>query len=134
MLSTDPIDLALDPSTGDLLIASGRLSLTSGVAAVVQGIRIRLQLIAGEWFLDLDAGVRYFPRDGVDARLAIFGAKFDETKAAREFRAAILATPGVLAVTQLAIDFDGRTRAMSVRWQASTVFGDTPADVLALGR
>lgn len=134
MLSTDPIDLALDPVTGDLAFTGGALTLTSGTAAVTQGARIRLRLIAGEWFADRDAGVPYLERDGVTADQALLGQKFSAAKVSRAIRRALLVTPGVDAVPQLAVDYDGRTRAASVTWQVRTAFGDTAADSLALGR
>jgi hypothetical protein len=132
MLSTDPIDLLLDPSTGDLVVQAD-LALSSGLGAVVQAARIRMAMIAGEWFLDLDAGLPYFERDGVDASRAIFGQRFDQDKALRAFRDALEGTPGVVAIAQLDVAFDVRSRAMTVTWRATTSFGDTPIDTLALG-
>jgi len=134
MLSADPVDLPLDPATGDLTFTNGRLVLTTGVPAVIQGARIRMQTIAGEWFLDLDTGVPYFERDGVPAAKAILGQKFSVAKASAAFRKQIFDTPGVTAVTALNVSFDGPTRALNVNWQAETAFGDTPADSLAAGK
>ena len=64
-LTADPIDLPLNTLTGDLDIVGGKITMTSGVAAVIQGVRIRMLMVAGEWFLNLDAGTRWFERDGV---------------------------------------------------------------------
>ena len=47
---------ALDPQTGDLSLADGRLSLVEGVDAVAQRLGGRLRLWRGEWFYDYDAG------------------------------------------------------------------------------
>lgn len=139
LLLTDEIDWKLD-ATGDIP-ASGDLEFTTGVNAVVQGARIRLRQIAGEWFLNLDQGVRYFERDGVLARDAIMGQKFDRAKALREFRRALLGdaslgvvgVPAIVELTKLECDFVSSTRTLTVTWQARTEFGDTPVDVIAAG-
>ena len=133
ILSTDPIDFPLDPVTGDLVITNGRLIATTGLTAVVQGVRRRIQMIAGEWYLDLDYGVRWFERSGVPAASAIFGQKFDQAKCDLELRRAILATPGVTSVIKMDISYSSTTRALSVAWQARCVFGDTPVDTIAIG-
>ena len=131
-LSTDPIDLQLDPATGDLAVGGG-LALSRGLAGVVQAARIGMQLIAGEWFLDLDLGVPWFERDGVPAARAIFGQKFNEAKLTRELGAVLAQTPSIVSVTQLTVKFSAATRAVTVVWSARTSFGDTPIDTLALG-
>lgn len=133
ILSTDIICSALDPTTGDLQIVNGRRVLASGLTAVVQGVRRRIQVIAGEWFLDLDFGVRWFERVGVPASAAIFGQKFDQSKCDAEIRKAILATPGITSIVKLDVSFNGSNRGVTITWQAKTTFGDTPLDVLAVG-
>lgn len=136
LLSTDPIDIWIDPATGDIP-PTGDLAMSSGVAAVVQGARIRLGLFKGELFCNLDQGVAWLERPGtVPASRAILGQKFDRAKALREFRDALLGTPtssgvpGITALLKLDVQFDSGSRVMTVTWQASTVFGDTPVDVL----
>lgn len=139
ILSTDEIDIALG-TDGDIP-ATGDLTMTTGVNAVMQGARIRLRLVAGEVFRNLDLGVRYYERDGVLARDALFGQKFDRAKALREFRRALLGdkslgiegVPGLVELTKLECDFVTSTRTLNVTWQARTEFGDTPADTLDLG-
>ncbi len=129
LLETDPVDWALDPTTGDLILP---IRYTRGLEAVAQGIRFRLQLIRGEQFLDLDAGVPYLEGNGVDPTLVILGRRFDRTRADTAFRKAILRTPGVKSITSLAITFDGPTRTLSAAIVVRTTFGDTPADVLEM--
>lgn len=131
-LTTDPVDLALDPDTGDLSLDGG-LHLSSGLAGVVQSARIAMQMIAGEWFLDLDLGVPWLERDGVPASRAIFGQKFNEAKLTHELGSVLAETPNIVAVTQLTVNFSATTRAVTVVWSARTAFGDTPPDTLALG-
>lgn len=138
LLSTDQIDVAVDPATNDIP-AQGDLTMTSGIAAVIQGARIRLRAVAGEWFINLDFGVALYERDGVPASRAILGQKFNRLKAINEYRDALLGTstkagvPGLVELLKLEVAFDGPTRTMTVLWQARTAFGDTPVDTLKIG-
>lgn len=135
ILTTDPIDVLIDPATGDIS-ATGDLVLTTGITAVVQGARIRLRTVAGEWFLNRAAGVAWLERDGVDVSRVLLGQKYNQAKAIREFRNALLGTaevagvPGIVSLTRLECTFDNRSRTLTVTWQARTAFGDTPADVV----
>jgi hypothetical protein len=130
LLETDPIDWELDENN-DLIIP---LRYTSGIEAVAQGIRIRLQLWRGEWFLDLDAGIPYLPtEDGaVTEQAAILGQRFDSVKARTAFRREILSTPGVVDIPELRITFDGPTRTLAIEFRAKTAFGDTDLEVITL--
>lgn len=129
-LAAASLDVALDANGDFATGADGGLYMIGGLDGVVQLCRIALAMVCGEWFLDLDRGVKYFEREGVTAREAILGQKFDAVKAAAEFRRAILGVPDVVAITRLDVSFDAATRAMSVAWSASTAFGDTPVDTL----
>ncbi len=123
-LLTDPRDFLLDDS-GDIVITTD-LQWSRGVAAVVQSCRVALRMFAGEWFLNLDAGIPYFQSIlGQKAPLAIAAAQI-------EFRRELLAIAGVLDVLRMDVSFTGPTRDLTVQWQVSTVFGDTPPDTLAL--
>lgn len=140
-LITDEIDVAVNPATGDIP-AFGDLSGVTGIAAVVQGASIRLRMVAGEWFLNLAQGVRYLVRpDGsVTQAQALLGSKFDPLKAIQEFRDNLLGSPergitgvpGLLDVPVLNADFDNLTRVLTVTWQASTAFGNTQLQTLAI--
>jgi hypothetical protein len=132
LLSTDPVCFARTIA-GDL---SFPLRFATGIDAVAIGIRARLLLFAGEWFLDLDAGIPYLPSiDGSDAvpeRAAILGQPFDEVKTRAAFRREILSVLGVVALPLLTIAFDGATRRLAINWRAKTAFGDTSPDSLEL--
>lgn len=130
LLSTDKLDILLTDAN-DLDISDG-LQFTSGVSGVAQGIRIRLQMFKGEWFLDLDLGIPFLERDGISESVALMGQQFNEAKARREFRKAILSTPGVKSLIFLTITYTGETRKMNVSWQVNTVFGDTEPDTLEI--
>lgn len=117
-LETDPIDLLLDEQN-DLVIQDGDLVFSTGLQAVVQGCRIRLQMFQGEWFLDLDAGVPYWNGIlGEKASIAIPLAR-------QALRAALLRVPNVAEVTKLDLTFDGRARTLTVKWRVRTAFGDS---------
>lgn len=128
MLATDQVDWALDED-GDLIMP---IRYTRGLDAVAQGIRIRLRLVRGEWFLNMDAGVPYLDSNGVDPTLVLFGAKFDAVRADAAFRAAILKTPGVRSVLALSLVFDGRTRSLQASFQVATEFGDTSVETVTV--
>ncbi len=130
LLITDPVCFRRKPD-GDLLFP---LELARGLEAVSIGVRTRILMFAGEWFLDLLAGIKYLRSlDGttVPERAALLGQRFDPVKAKSEYRREILATPGVLSVPTLLATFDGTQRRLGVTWVARTVFGDTPVETLS---
>lgn len=98
-------DIALDED-GDLDVSTGDLRLLSDLDAVVQDVTIRLQFFRGEWFLDLDEGVPYYQEILVkNPRLTAISALFSE---------AILTTPMVTEVNDLALTYDTATRSLVV--------------------
>jgi hypothetical protein len=120
-LETDPQDVALD-TDGDILLDAEGLHFVSGMAAIIQAVRIRLLMFRGEWFLNQDIGVPYFEELIGDAskRPGV------EERARAAFGAAILDTPGVVTVLKLDVAINPSTRKMTVTWQARTAFGDSP--------
>lgn len=133
LLETDPYDLALGED-GDLAIGEdGGPYFTRGLPAIKQACYIAVSMIRGEWFLDLDAGVPWLERDGVDAATAILGQRFDEGKVRREVRAALFSVPEVVDVPVLTATFNASTRKISVSWEATTAFGETIEDSLERG-
>lgn len=129
ILTTDPLDLRLD-NTGDLAFENGDLAFAKGADGVAQLIREALLLVRGEWFLDLDAGMPWFERDGVSTDVALLGQQFNQAKAESTFRTTIAAIPGVGAINAISATFDDATRLMTVTWNVTTTFGDTVADSL----
>ncbi len=123
LLETDPVDLLLGPDN-DLVVTTD-LQLSRGIPAIMQSCRIALLMFAGEWFLDLKAGIPYWE--------SILAQKPEVAKkaAAIAFRAALLGVPGVQEVTKLEVDFAGGTRRMSITWRVRCAFGETPEDTLA---
>ena len=114
------MDLKLDDN-GDLLIGDdGDLVLVDGIDAIAQHLTIRLQFFQGEWLLDLRIGFPYFEE--------VLRKAPDLNVVRSLFREAILTTPGVLEVTDLELDYDGVTRALSVSFQAQTTEGPLTFD------
>lgn len=115
------VDLVLD-SDGDLVVDTDA-HFTTGLLAVSQGARIRLQMFKGEWFLDLDKGVPWLPNDIVADVDAILGQRFNEVKVRGAIRPILQDTPGVITINKLDISFTGSTRALRVDWRVTTTDG-----------
>ncbi len=113
------VDWELD-ADGDLIIP---MNYTRGLTAVAQGIRIRIQMFKGEWFLNLDEGVPYLENDSVLEADALLGQRFDQAKALSAFRRVIAATPYVQSILALGVAFDGSTRSMTVEWRVKSALG-----------
>lgn len=97
------------------------LRFTTGLEAVAQGLKIRLQSFRGEWFRDLEDGVPYFQD--------LLGHKFSEIKARAAFRDAITETPGVVSLDSLIVAFDRATRALSVSFKVTADAGTISASL-----
>jgi hypothetical protein len=130
LLESDPVVFKRDVN-GDLVFP---LQLARGIEAIGIGVRTRLLMFRGEWFLDLDAGIPYLEsQDGtVSEREAWIGGKYDPVRVRADILREILTTPGVLDVPTLRIVYDGGTRTLSISWVARSRFGDTPLDTLNL--
>jgi hypothetical protein len=114
------MDLQLD-SDHDLEIGDdGDLILVEDLDSIVQHLTIRLQFFLGEWFLDERIGFPYFEE--------VLRKAPDLNVVRSLFRDAILTTPGVLAVTELNLDYDGTTRTLSVSFRAATTEGPLTFD------
>jgi hypothetical protein len=102
-------DLKIDPDTGDLLIESGDLVMTKEADAIRQHISQRLKSFAGEWFLDLDAGLPYY-RDILVKNpntLVVSGLIQEE----------IIKTPGVIELRSFEFVHEKATRALTVKFE-----------------
>lgn len=113
-------DLALDPTTGDLLLTRGadglrRATLTSGAGAVRQKLALRLGLSQGEYPLDVSVGIPYFG--------TVFSKASGRRVAESLFRRAIATCPGVRSVESFAFSVSaGRVASLSFR--VTTVEGE----------
>ena len=115
ILSTAPLDFKLDPVDDDLYIGPNGPEFVYGTDGVAQLIKIAIRLRAGEWFMNLDAGVKWHQ---------ILGEKFDEVFLRAELNAAIARVPGYVKTTSMDISFDGPTRKVSIEWEVVVAFDD----------
>lgn len=104
-------DFALD-ATGDLDVSGGTLHAVYGREAVAQEVRIGVRFFLGEWFLDTRIGIPYFTD--------IFRKNPNLGLIRDIFRRAIESVPGVLAVTDITLDFDAPTRKLSLNFACTT--------------
>lgn len=107
-------DLLMD-ADGDLAQPVGDLVPAAGAEAVAQSLRMRLSMFRGEWFLDLDAGVPYFE--------TVLVKNPNMTAIRAVFRSEILATPGVLGLLSLSLNYVAADRSLRVDFAVSTAFG-----------
>ncbi|MHB8736320.1 MAG: hypothetical protein ACYC6M_13545 [Terriglobales bacterium] len=110
--------LPLDASAagdGDLLLTRTPVGTTLGLLlvgddAIAQHLRMRLRLVRGEWFLDLDAGTDY---PGV-----IWKKGATDAQVAAELKRVILGTDGVAALRAFALTRDNTSRTATVTFDA----------------
>ena len=108
-------------ANGDVDMSTGDLQFTTGLQALEQSIRIRLQFYANEWFLDPTAGLPYY-RD-------VLKKNPDPATLKAVFRAALLETPGVTNVDALDLSLDSVTRRLTVTFRVSGDLGVLDASV-----
>jgi hypothetical protein len=112
--------------TGDYLFGQNSANFyVNNAACVAQLILTRLKLFAGEWFLDIVAGVPYggFPlNSNVIAEGTILANKYNGTQDLA-IQAVILATPGVSEISAYSREYDSATRAFTVDATVITIFG-----------
>ena len=113
--AADPIAWALDASGDREILTTTGCRFTTGLEAVRQNIETALQVVEGEWFLDLERGVPLYTE--------IMGERFDKAKILKVYRDIIEAVPDVTEVIVLTASFNGITREASVYFEALTPFG-----------
>jgi len=99
-------DLAVDPTTDDLLLIGGRAQLAVGAVAVAQAWETHLTMFLGECFLDQSLGIDYQNLILIkNPSMTVVRGLF--ARASRE-------TPGVRDVTELTFAFEPRQRVLTV--------------------
>lgn len=106
----------LSPS-GDMTFGQGLANFAVDVEACLQNIRTRLYLVAGEWFLDLDAGTPY--------REEVFVDPVQQALAEAAIKRTILQTTDVAEIVTFAATLDHRTRVLSIAATVLTVYDET---------
>jgi len=103
------MDLAINDNN-DLYLDGQDLALTTIDTEVVQSLKIRLQFVQGEWFLNLSAGVPYIQQ------LFEIGTSIETMS--QIFTTEILNTDGVSRLTSLVLEPDLDTRKLSITFTA----------------
>lgn len=107
-----------------LLAPSGALTtwLRKSADFATQRVRVSLDVFLGEWFLDTRIGIPYF-RD-----ILIHNPNAETVEAV--FQKAILNTPGIVAVTDLSVELNTKTRTGALDFTAHFEDGSSSAQAL----
>jgi hypothetical protein len=105
-------DLALAADHDLDLSRSGDASLLDGAERIAQQIKVSLQTLLGEWFLDVTVGVPYLERVLVKTP--------DRAAIEAIFRTRITAVEGVRFVRRLDLMIDHQGRALAIAFEADT--------------
>lgn len=110
------MDIALDPTTGDLAFTeTGDLDSVDALACIAQQIAIRLRFFKGEWFLNQNEGTPWMQR--------ILGKKPNSRRVLNTIRKVISTTPYVLDVIDLEMTFTADKRSAAISFKAVTSYG-----------
>lgn len=107
--------LALD-SSNDIIVGKTSITRTDEGAHVVQKVRSRLLVIAGEYEDDEDEGIPYFSD--------IFTKPVNFPAVASLFKSRILGTEGVNELLSFDTEYDGATREYSLSFSVNTDYGE----------
>ena len=110
------IDLALDETSGDLLLTSGDLTLVKKIDAVKQYAANRLLMYLGEYFLDVEEGLPWFEQL---LRKNVSPILIDSI-----LKTYIIDTPGIVQLAEFDFDFDRVTRKLYVTFSAIGLDGE----------
>lgn len=109
------IDIALDPSTGDLVFEDFNFALIGGVDQIAQNLAIRLRFMLGEWYLNTLVGVPYYQY--------FFIKNPNQIQIETFLKDEISNTPGIIDITSFASDFDGINRKYRVNFSCKSIDG-----------
>lgn len=115
------IDIALDPSTNDLLIEAFDLTFVSNIEQIAQNLNIRLRFFLSEWYLDTLAGIPYYQY--------IFIKNPNQIQVDSFLQNEISQTEGVIDITSYSSAYDGAKREYSVNFSASTLSGTLEMEI-----
>jgi hypothetical protein len=110
--------LNADSSSGaenDLAVETFELMIVEGIDQIKQKLKIRLQFFSGEWYLDTTVGVRYMQD--------VFVKNPQLSKMQSIFKAVIVETTGVTALTAFSTTYNASTREFEVSFTVETIYG-----------
>ena len=100
---------------GDLDITGSTFSISEDADTIRDQTSFRLQLVEGDWFLDILEGIAYFTE--------VFGKKEIDDSMEDQFKLQILGTQGVTEL--LSIDFElDANRSLNIDFTENTIFGE----------
>lgn len=109
------LDLALNAKSHDLIVNDADLMAIDNAERVAQQIKIQLLTWRGEWFLDTTHGVPYLDY------ILVKNLSIELIRSI--FREQIMSVDDVNDVVDIEIDYDVKTRIMTVAYEASTSYG-----------
>jgi hypothetical protein len=112
----------LDPNH-DMTFGAGLANFAVDAEATAQNCRTRVQMIRGEWFLDVSAGVPYLDNDYVTKAISDKPADIAFTEAVLQEE--ILDTDGVSELVSFTSQYNSDTRVFSAQATIQTEFGTT---------
>lgn len=99
----------------DMTFGQGIANYARDDEATAQSVRTRLMLLAGEWFLDTDAGVPYLQEIMVKpANLPLAESVIKQT---------ILETEGVAELRAFSMNYDRETRRLTIQATVANIYG-----------
>jgi hypothetical protein len=99
------------------LLANNNLFVVNGPEAVAQHVRQRLMTFEGEWFLDINAGMRWLED--------IMARRYNPTLAEAMVKNEVLDTPGITGINALSISYSQERRDLMIRgMDVSTEYDD----------
>lgn len=100
----------------DLRIVNKDLALISNGDELAQHIRIYLQFIVGEWFLNTDYGIDYYK--------LIWIKNPDIAAISRHIRTRILSIDKIFSFIEFSANYEVTNRALNVNFIVSTEYGN----------
>lgn len=98
--------------------------LITGPDAIRQKVKQVLQLIKGEWFLDVSIGVPWFES------ILVRNPSFELIR--NIIRGKIQSVKGIATVPTLALSFDKPTRELTIQFEAKLVGGTAVSDTVTV--
>ena len=99
-------NLAIDQTTGDLLLSKGQIGQVFGADAAGQVVSTDLKTFLGEFWLDRSFGIPYYE--------LVFKKTTDLSAIKTMYIEKILARPEILKVTRFDMDVNGATRKLRI--------------------
>lgn len=100
----------------DLAVELKDLVILSGSDELTLHLKILLQFIEEEWFLDTSVGIDYFGK--------VWVKNPDISAIDREIKRKILQEDGVISFLEYSSDYNASQRSFSVNFRVSTIYGD----------